>query len=61
MDLAVHRKGDDMDDLYEPPELFELGEIADLTLAHRIGSWPDGSFNGWTREPSPFEGLPEEE
>jgi hypothetical protein len=50
-----------MDDMYESPELFELGEIADLTLANKIGTWPDGNFSRWTHEWSPFEELSEEE
>ena len=50
-----------MKELYEAPELFELGEIADLTLANKIGTWPDGDFNRWTYEWAPFAELPEEE
>jgi hypothetical protein len=50
-----------MDDLYEPPELFELGGIADLTLANRKGDWPDGLTVGFVFQPSTFEELPEEE
>lgn len=46
--------------LYEAPELFELGEIVDLTLGKRFGTWPDGTF-GWIFEFVTVEDLPEEE
>lgn len=46
--------------IYEAPELFELGEIVDLTLGHRWGDWPDGVF-AWVFSWATFEDLLEEE
>jgi hypothetical protein len=37
--------------MYEEPELFEVGEVDELTLGRRLGDFPDGVPNRFAFAP----------
>ncbi|MFI1796722.1 lasso RiPP family leader peptide-containing protein [Streptomyces sp. NPDC020379] len=37
---------------YEPPELMEVGEFADLTLGTSTGTYYEGGYAAWYVRPS---------
>jgi hypothetical protein len=46
--------------MYEAPELYELGDAAEVTLGRKLGDASDGA-HGFTFAPVTPEELPEEE